>query len=95
MEIKINQKKEIEYHFNPKLEDEFVDLASDILDLMREFNSERSECLWSLVDNFDLTLEEARMILDCPTIEFENRISDLFNHNHNEDDFKIKCSQIY
>jgi len=94
MEIKINKENEVEYHFHPKLEDEFVDIASEILDIMREYYNRNSECLWILVDDFDLTFEEAGMVMNCPTDEFENLISDLFNHNHNENDFKTDSPQI-
>lgn len=88
MQIIVNKNNEIEYHFHPNLDDECADIAREMLDVMRCYHDDTSNCAWALVDDFDLTFAEAIQIINCSTDVFEEHISDLFNYNHNPDDFK-------
>ena len=93
MEIEINDKGEVEYRYDANMDDEIVDIASDALDIMREFigPNQTGQCILRLMDELDLTYGEAREMVQCPTSEFEYFVSGLFTLTEQDNEvIKVK-----
>jgi hypothetical protein len=80
MDIRLNQDNELEYVFeNESMTEHQADVAAFILNVFRENYGDDSSILWTLVDELDLTIGEAKEITNWKLSNFEELIMEHFD----------------